>query len=145
MPADLVVEELTRDVWSTFLGLEALERTTPATLDEGLVASVDISGGWEGTVSISMPLGLAAHLASRMLACPVEDLSPVEVRDVLGELAHVLGGNVKGAVPGPCALSMPRVETGADRAPAMTRRFWFECDGQPFSVTVVKRPHGSES
>jgi len=77
-----------------------------------------------------------------MLACPESETTPELVVDVIGELANVLGGNVKGVLPGPCKLSLPRVETTAPLAGGqeVCQRVWFDCEGNPFNVTVRSRP-----
>ncbi len=146
LPGDGVVSELTRSVWSTLLGLEAEDGAAGEESAE-LSASVDITGEWEGTVSISLSTALATRFAARMLSRAEADMSAAEVGDVIAELVHVVGGNLKPALPGPCSVSMPRV--GSPNGPAatpMAARYWFQCDGQPFSVTVRERPcRSSES
>jgi chemotaxis protein CheX len=140
LPAEEVVTELTRLVWTTVLGLDAEQRHSLG--DEGdITTSVDISGAWEGTVSIRFTRQLARHLAAAMMACGDSDPTPDEVKDVIGELTNMVGGNVKGVLPGPCRLSLPRTELDLDGSEAGTNatRTSFECGGQPFSVLVVER------
>jgi len=53
----------------------------------------------------------------------------------------VLGGNLKGLVPGPCALSLPSVS--GDGAPDLSggsrsRELWFRCHGEPLVILVVE-------
>jgi hypothetical protein len=125
------------------LGLEATE-CGAASVETGVAASVDIEGAWEGTVSLALPLDVATRFAASMLGRTATSLSPVEVRDVIGELAHVVGGNVKGALPGPSSVSMPRVVTTSEPPPVSAdASYWFECDGQPFCVTVHERRSNS--
>jgi len=138
LPDEEIVCELTRLVWRTMLGLDASDRAEPAEGDE-LTTSVDISGAWVGTVSITCSPALAKHLAATMLACPQDDATAADVRDVIAELTNVVGGNMKGVLPGPSKLSIPRVERGS--APSATgkgSRHWFDCDGQAFSVSVFE-------
>lgn len=139
------MSELTRQVWSSMLGLEATEcSVTSAEVD--VAASVDIAGAWEGTVSLAIPLDAATQFAANMLGRPAASLSPVEVCDVVGELVHVVGGNVKGALPGPSSVSMPRVVTGSEAPPASAdASYWFECQGQPFCITVHEGPRRSDT
>ena len=143
LPSEDVVNEMTRIVWSTMLGLEAVEGGEVAD-EAAFVTSVDISGAWEGTVSISFTRSLAQKVTAAMLESKESDATVAEVSDVIGELANMVGGNVKGLFPGPCTLSLPRVEP-ADEAATVgggTRCCWFECGGQPFSVTVLERTLG---
>lgn len=141
LPAEDDVVELTRLIWETVLGL-AVEGPLGEggdTLDVSL--SVDISGNWEGTVSLAMPRALARSAAAAMLSVPEDEVPPNELRDAVGELANMIGGNVKGILPGPNRLSLPHAPTGEDaaRAPREAKRLWFESGGKTFSVTVARR------
>jgi len=145
MPLDEdFIRELTQVVWNTVLGLE-IEPVAPGSEDaEEITTSVDITGAWAGTISLSFSRHLGRRVAAAMLACPESETTPALVRDVVGELANVIGGNMKGVLPGPCRLSLPRVE-GAEAAGAThghdhAQRLWFDCAGQPFTVTVHSSP-----
>jgi len=141
LPKEDVISELTRIIWSTMLGLDAAPGSESAEA-AAFVTSVDISGSWEGTVSISFTRSLAQHVTAAMFASESATATPAEVNDVMAELANMVGGNVKGLFSGPCQLSLPRVEPAAPDllpAPASGSRSWFECDGQAFSVTVSER------
>lgn len=146
LPSEDVVSEMTRIVWSTMLGLEAVAGLEAAEA-AAFVTSVDISGAWEGTVSISFTRSLAQKVTAAMLASAAPDSTDAtvaEVSDAIGELANMVGGNVKGLFAGPCKLSIPRVEPASAALPLGTgSRCWFECGGQPFSVTVLERTAGS--
>jgi chemotaxis protein CheX len=135
--------DLTRTVWTTVLGLEADQTASRPDGDplEVITTSVDITGAWEGTISLTFSPSLGRRLAAAMLECPESEATPALVRDVGGELANVLGGNVKGILPGPCNLSLPRIEAGlsVQGGPVVAQRVWFDCAGQPFSVTVRSR------
>ena len=53
------------------------------------------------------------------LACvmfQVDEASPEEVRDLLGEMANLVGGNIKGMLPGPSRLSLPVVAPPVDHS-----------------------------
>ena len=137
-----LIRELTRVVWSTVVGMDAEERLTIPPGAEEITTSVDITGAWVGTVSLSFSRVLGRRLAAAMLECPESETTPALVQDVVSELANVIGGNVKGVLPGPCKLSLPRLETPS-AASATDQKVWFDCGGQPFSVTV--RPRSLEA
>lgn len=144
LPAEETVLELTQLVWTTVLGLEAEARPEGDSPPE-LTMSVDISGSWDGTVSLSFPKGLARRLAAAMLACAEQDASASEVQDVVGELVNMVGGNVKGMMPGPSKLSVPRIESPDAVRREDGKTHWFVCDGQSFSVTVYEGLRSQES
>jgi hypothetical protein len=67
-----------------------------------------------------MPKDLAVSAAAAMIGVPEEDVPPGELRDAVGELANMLGGNVKGsfACQAPDGICAPS-STIDDRALAM--------------------------
>ncbi len=143
LPDEDFIRELTRTVWTTVLGLEAEDAPSAGEpLEHEITSSVDISGGWAGTVSISFSDALGRRLTTAMLQCTEEEATPAVVSDAIGELANVIGGNVKAMLPGPSKLSLPRVST---RPPASGpadhgERVWFDCEGSPFSVSIRTDP-----
>ena len=64
-----------------------------------------------------------------------------DVRDVLGELANMIGGNIKCAVASGLRLSMPSVTDGSDYGVRVFgskfHRLGFECEEGPFWVTLL--------
>ena len=68
-----------------------------------------------------------------------------DVRDALGELANMLGGNIKALLPAPSQISLPAVAIGSDYELSVVgtgevARVAFTCDGQPLLVTLLQRP-----
>jgi len=89
------IRDVTREVWSTVLGLSAEDGPVVQVGAEEITSSVDISGAWEGTVAVSFTRPLSRHIAAVMLACPESETSQALVEDVIGEIANVIGGNVR--------------------------------------------------
>jgi len=142
---DLV--EVVVATWSSFLGDESASLLLPAAdvAIEGDKASgcVTIRGGWEGAVLMEMSPRLAAVVASGLFGSSETDLSPEEVADAVGELVNVVGGNVKGMLPGPSELSLPSVATGSGftmHVPKSTAslRLGFTWCGEPLAVLVLQ-------
>lgn len=112
------VADITREVWSTFLGLD-LEPLPEGLVDLGgpadgpaMVGVVGISGAWQGAVAVECGLDHARAAAEAMFAADPGTLSAEEVADAWGELANMVGGNVKSLLPAPSALSVPSVTGG---------------------------------
>jgi chemotaxis protein CheX len=66
-----------------------------------------------------------------------------EVRDALGELTNVIGGNVKALFPGPSRISLPTVAVGSDYEVGVVdttavTSVSFTCDGHPMLVTLFQ-------
>jgi chemotaxis protein CheX len=99
---------------------------------------VDIVGPWNGAVVITTGRGTAEELTRCLLRehAP-EVLEDEDVEDALGEIANVVGGNVKAVLPGPSVLGLPEIGTPpAAGEPADTCRVEALWRGRPLSVTV---------
>lgn len=138
------IGDLTRQVWESVLMLEAVEAPVPPFEgdDPCVSSSVQIVGGWNGVVSLQMSTSLAVTIATTMFELPLGELTAEEIDDAVGEMANMIGGNVKGLLPGPSQLSLPTVTT-ALRAPnfpgaAATDHLEFVVAGEPFTVTVLE-------
>lgn len=137
--------ELTSGVWDAFLGMAA-EPARPDDADGGPfhTASVAISGGWDGSVSLVLPHGLALHAAAAMFGMEPDEIGADEVADAVGELANIIGGNIKGMIDDPCTLSLPMVAVGRDYSVSVpgsqvVRSVALRSQGQTFQVAVHAR------
>ncbi len=75
-----------------------------------VVAWVDVHGPWTGRASLETSSGAASDLARALLRIPAS--APVtedDLVDALGEVANVVGGNVKALLPNHGTLGLPRV------------------------------------
>ena len=67
------------------------------------------------------------------------EVSDEDMTDVMGELANIVGGNVKSMLPAATAVSLPHVVAGADNRFPTTRRIcelsgtWLD---EPFSISM---------
>ena len=78
-------------------------------------ASIAVTGGWSGRITLDVSRAGADVLARRMLLA--EEVSEDDVTDAVGELVNVLGGNVKGLLLEESALGLPQVLTFDEPAP----------------------------
>src|SRR5436305_764512 len=99
---------------------------------------VSVVGPWTGSVVLSTGAQTAAELTRALLGDYAPELLDHEdVADAFGEIANVVGGNVKAALPGPSALSLPEVgNPPAIRNPADVVRIDVLWRGQPVSISV---------
>ncbi len=84
-------------------------------------ASIAVSGGWSGRVTLDVSRTGADVLAARMLQA--DEVSEADVVDAVGELVNVLGGNVKGLLLEESALGLPQVSTTVDENHTHTAEF----------------------
>ena len=133
------VEAIAGEAWVALVGEEELLVPVPGDLPEDAVSTwVDVVGPWTGSVVLTTGRETAEELCRALLgpACPpvVDD---EDVADAFGEIANVVGGNVKAALPGPAALSLPEVgEAPAVRNPADLVRVHVLWRGEPVVISV---------
>jgi chemotaxis protein CheX len=150
MPTGLNVEihpsELTQIVESVFGTMTSLEVAKGGTpwfpSGDRLTSSVHLAGDWSGAVLLECDREQACRFAGRFLSMdPPETVDDV-VRDVLGELANMIGGNLKCVLTRGIRLSMPSVVDGSDYSlrvcgAEVRERLAFECAEGPFWITVL--------
>jgi chemotaxis protein CheX len=130
-------------VFDSMLNLEAVESPVPWFPNpERLTAAVHLAGAWSGAVLVECDRGQACRFASRYLS--IEEPGAVDdvVRDFLGELANMVGGNLKCILIPGIQLSMPSVVDGSDYSMRICKavireRLSFNCTEGPFWVTVL--------
>ena len=141
-----VIRELVASVWETILGapVQPIVTSPNGMPDDSLRGSVAITGAaWNGSVAVELSAGDALRAASIMLEAKPGEIAADEVKDVVGELANVLGGNLKALLPQPLDLGLPEVNEGAPAVggpddSSATSRFLFDWEGSPFSVVVTE-------
>ncbi|MGC9669183.1 chemotaxis protein CheX [Planosporangium sp. 12N6] len=111
-PTDEDLFAIAEQVWASYLDVDGtspllqVERTRPS---NEVVASVSVTGAWRGHIVVSCSMPAARNAAAALLGIEVDDAAPEDVTDALGELANIIGGNVKSLMPEPSALSLPVV------------------------------------
>ena len=138
------IREVTQSVWDLVLHLPA-EPSAQHNLPRGgvdlLSGSVHIKGSWNGTITLSCLPNLAQNAASAMYNAPAASLPAADVLDAVGELANMIGGNVRALLPEPCQLSLPSVGAAAGKPLNAKEKVLIElgflCMGQPFWVQLT--------
>lgn len=115
-----LIASLVSLAWSTFVGDDA-EEVQPSRIDGAVIsASIAIGGPWSATVLLFCNRSLALSCAASVLGADPKTLQDEDVHDVMGELANIIGGNLKGIV---CdsdegwSLSLPVVANGMQSVP----------------------------
>jgi len=136
---EATVQGIAEEAWSALVGDEEFLVPLPGGLPDDAVSSwVEIVGPWNGAVVLTTGRSTAEELARCLLA---EHAPPVlddeDVEDALGELANVVGGNVKAVLPGPSVLGLPEVGTAPEPGlPADICRVDLLWRGQSLTITV---------
>lgn len=137
---------LAETVWSSVLGLELAraDDVEGKIGDTTITSCVQITGDWEGAVTIACSHSLAAKLTAAMFQMEPAELSDEEIRDAMGEVANMTGGNVKGMAPGNNTLTLPTVSEGEEGTLSITKtrqvnRVVGITAGEPVIITVLSR------
>jgi chemotaxis protein CheX len=136
--------EMVEQVWVSYLDPEGVNPLIP-TGDEKqpseVHSSVSISGSWTGHVVYASSTAAAKKAAAAFLAMEVGEVSDEDVADVLGELANIVGGNVKAMLPAGALLSLPQVVLAPESATkypnaARVTGLYGLWEGEPISVSM---------
>jgi chemotaxis protein CheX len=139
------LREITEQIWTSFLDPDGTKPLVPtdaeSTVEHRLAAAVSVTGAWRGHVVVACSQTASHYVAAALLGVPEGEVTPADVIDALGELANVIGGNVKALLPGSCVLSLPYVlpKSGA-RWPSVTEvcRMDGNWQDEPVAITVLE-------
>ncbi len=136
---EATVQSIAEEAWISLVGEEEVLVPLLAPLPADVVSSwVDVVGPWTGSVVLTTGRDTAAELTRALLGPATPPvLEEEDVTDAFGEIANVVGGNVKAALPGPSGLSLPQVGEAPDvRNPGDHVRVDVLWRGEPVSVSV---------
>lgn len=141
LPSEMA--QIVEAVAQTMLKLE-LETSDSAWFPDAdrLTAVVHLTGIWNGAVLLECSRELACCFAARFLSTAMPHDVDEVVLDVLGELANMIGGNLKCVLMHGIGLSMPSVVNGSDYSlrvcgAEIQNRLAFQCDEGEFWVTIL--------
>lgn len=138
-----MLKQTVESVFQNMMDLEVSPDGKPwAPSSDQLTSAVHISGVWNGTLLFECDRRQACQFAGRFLSMEPPEAVNDDVRDVLGELANMIGGNMKSAVAAGLSLSMPSVTDGSDYGlrvcgSEVQDRLAFQCTDGPFWVTLL--------
>jgi len=136
------VASIVQSIFTTMLELR-VQKSERSTARHGarVTASVFLEGSWNGAVAIECTRKQACDFAGKFLCSDPPLEVDDDVRDVMGELANIIGGNFKSTLGPDVFLSVPSVIDGSDyevRICGADKRneVGFEYEGGDFIVTV---------
>lgn len=133
--------EATKEIFSTMVMMEiSLEEVmkTHGPLTDTITAMIGLAGTHKGVLAVHFPYAVAMAITSSFLMMDVNEMND-DVHDAMGEIANMLGGNVKTILSEKgkdIDLSMPSTISGA--------QYSFQSDKDVDKVIVKFRTdHGS--
>ena len=138
------IQQIVCDVFSSMLRMDVEKVDTHiAPAQPTIAASVQFLGSWKGAFRIECTPEQTFEFAKRLLNVDRPQEVDADVCDAFGELANMIGGNLKAVLPHPVHLSMPSVVQGADYSthickPIIVSQQAFLCEMGAFWVTLVE-------
>jgi len=132
------------DVFQTMLGLTAEPAGPPWEPEpSSFTAAVHFAGEWTGALLIEVSPAQGRDWTRLLSAAPDSPSVDADSVDALGELANMVGGNLKSLMPRGVGLSMPTVVQGSDYSIRIcgnnhAMHGTFRCECGDFRVTVVE-------
>lgn len=116
---------------------------------ERATCAVYFAGKWSGAVLLECQLAMAFEFTARLMGIPNPVQFDDDVYDALGELANMIGGNLKSVLPRGVSLSMPSVVEGSKYSVRVcganrNKRMSFAGPDGPFWVTLVETEAADE-
>ena len=136
--------EMVEQVWVSYLdpeGVSPLTQNGEVKQPTEVHSTVSITGSWHGHLVYASSVRAATKAAAAFLAMEPDEVGQEDISDVLGELANIVGGNVKAMLPTGCFLSLPTVVLAPDTAsyyPAAERisGLYGTWDSEPVSISM---------
>ncbi len=150
MPTELQLEPyrtdisgLAESVFLSMLGLAVQPGDAESLPDSEIITgAVYYAGPWQGAILFQCNRGQACEFTARLMGIPQPLELNDDVRDAVGELTNIIGGNLKPILPHGIALSMPSVVEGCPsslricgNSPAI--RLAFASEAGTFWLTVA--------
>jgi CheY-specific phosphatase CheX len=79
-----------------------------------LLGYVHLSGTWNGKIEVRLTDKLALSATAAMLMMPIETVAEADTLDATKEIANMVAGTIKSALPRPCSMTVPESAVEAD-------------------------------
>jgi len=138
------LEVITREVWSSFLDGDPaglVVQDSDGATDDKVTGCVHLSGAYIGAIMLQCSPPAARDAAAALFSVSPDDVTQAEVVDAMGEIANMVGGNVKSMLPGPSMLSLPSVIQGRLSLPGsqVVREVTLAWRTQPLTVSLWRQ------
>ncbi|MGC3968843.1 MAG: chemotaxis protein CheX [Pirellulales bacterium] len=110
---DEIVEQIVANIGATMLDFEPI-RSEFAPPADSLVATVQIAGAWTGSVIVRLTPEFSTYAAATMFKIDACEVTSDDAKETAGELANIVGGNLKSTLPSPSFLSLPTIVSGQE-------------------------------
>lgn len=138
------IDETVRAIWDTMLELP-LERDNPQScpLAPFITAVVVLDGSFDGAIEVGCGPTMARRITQAMFANEQQPTTE-DIGDALGEVANMIAGNLKSALPGHNSIGLPIVAFGSDYelsipGASQVGLVCYRSDGECLRVTLMQQ------
>ena len=138
-------QQIVVDVFTSMLKMDVERVALPGDNHNSpvLTAAVHFVGSWKGALRIECTPEQTFEYTRRLLGVDLPTEVNEDVCDAFGELANMIGGNLKAVLPPVVQLSMPSVVKGVDYAMRICHavpacKLAFQSELGAFQVTLVE-------
>jgi chemotaxis protein CheX len=136
------IHQFIESVFRSMLELDAqpCEAELPST--EMITGAIYYAGSWKGATMLQCEPSMAFEFTERLMQVPRPTSFDDDVRDAMGEITNIIGGNMKPILPRGVGLSMPSVVFGRPSALRLCGdiplvRLAFSCELGVFWLTIM--------
>jgi chemotaxis protein CheX len=147
---DAPIAQIAQDVFQTMLDYPVcLSQEETAVQSDTVTAAIFLAGAWQGAVLLECSQAQALAFTGRLMGIPEPAEMNDDVRDALGEIINMVGGNLKSVLPSGVGLSIPSVLNGADYAYRICgtnrkEKTFLRGELGPFQITLVQMPENAK-
>jgi len=138
------IAQIVTDVFRTMLGLEVeMTQAEWQAAPDRVTSVIHFAGDWRGAVLLECSAQQACMFTAKLMPIGQPSSMNDDVRDTLGEIGNMIGGNLKSVVPRGVGLSMPSVVEGSNYSMRicggnLVNRLAFGGEAGNFWVTLVE-------
>jgi CheY-specific phosphatase CheX len=137
------ITQVTTTVWESVLGIALEPRPDIPAVLRPVIGCVRVTGAFNGAVTIECGESVARDAAATMFGVAPRLAGSAEIRDAIGELVNMTGGNVKALLPSVSVLALPTVAEGGHGSAVLpgtevVTAVAFACEGQPLVVRLLR-------
>jgi|SRR5579884_2295204 len=143
--------QIVDELFATMLGMQARPIAEPHSLSEEMITSaIYFTGSFSGALVFECVRTQAWSFATAFMGLQREELSEADVLDTIGEIANIIGGNLKHCLPHGSSITTPSVIVGRSYrltvgGATVVARLAFTAEDDPFFVTILRTENGAPS
>ena len=133
--------QIIENIWQTVLHLPITPANREKEIPDFIIATIQISGSWDGTIMFKTSKNMAKQAASTMFSSALSELTADDLGDALCELTNMIAGNLKTLFLGENYLSLPSIsdECNDETKAKILFEQSLQCQQEPLKITILEK------